>query len=189
MMTLRLSAPLATLLFAACASEQPAEPVTEAEAAVTSQAVEDTIVTVSAMNTTDLRLVAAGYRSDCAVVETDDLTFVMVTYTCTGPLATHGTIRLELTAPQTVVSTGELAIGGVAIDGSATLTIPADPTKPRTFDGQLTVTGPRRELDAEAHATWIPSGNSCVTINGQGATSVGAASRTWVITNATACRR
>ena len=182
-------APLAMLLFTACATEQSAEPVTAAEAAVTSQAVQDTIVTMSATSSADLGVAAASYRGlDCAVVETDNLTFLMVTYNCTGPFATHGTLRLELTAPQTVQSTVDLTIGNVKIDGSATLEIPIDQTKPRTFDAQLTVAGPRRELDTEAHATFTVSG-PCATINAQGSTSVGAAARTWTITNATACRR
>jgi hypothetical protein len=181
--------PLTTLLFAACATEEPAEPVTEAEAAVTSQAVEDTIVEMSATSSTDLAITAAAYRAiACAVVETDDLTFVEVTYNCTGPFAAHGTIRLERTAPTTLVSTVELAFGGVSIDGSATLTLPVDAAKPRTFDAQLTVTGPRRELETEVHATWTRSG-PCATINASGTTSVGSAARAWTITNATACRR
>jgi hypothetical protein len=182
-------ASIASVLLAACATDSTNEPVSQQEAAITEQAVEDTVVTVSIASTSDLASLAASYRlNPCASVETNNTTFVTVTYaSCPGRLATTGTIHFELSSLQAMAATIDLTMGGVAIDGELAITLPIDPSKQRTFDGELVITGPRRELTVDATASWLVNG-SCVTFDASGMVTASANQSSWEIIARTACR-
>jgi hypothetical protein len=170
--------------------------ISDAETAATTAAVESTVVALSPVTSTDPQQIVAAYTSQytqdlalasCATVETDNRTFVKVTFACTGPLQTTGTLELAITSLSTVEATAALTIGAVAIDGSLVLTVPASAAEPRTLEGSLVIAGPRRELEADASAEWLVSGN-CVTFSASGTVAVGEASKGFAITNRTACR-
>jgi hypothetical protein len=190
-----------SLALAACAnSPEEEEPVTAAEAAVTQSAVESTVLAFAPITSTDAATIAAQYQmqygdalhgatnldGSCATVETNNLTFVQVTFACTGIFATTGTLRLEITSPTTVRATADLMIRSTKIDGVATLTVPAMSSAPRTLEADLVIDGPNRELTSSADASWVVIGK-CVTLNANGTTSVGTASRSWQIANKTVC--
>jgi hypothetical protein len=182
-------ASIASVLLAACATDSTSEPVSEQEAAITEQAVEDTVVTVSIASTGDLASLAASFQlNSCATVETNNTTFVTVTFaSCPGRLATAGTIHFERTSLQAMSATIDLAVGGVAIAGELALALPLDASKPRTFDGQLVIEGPRRELTVDAAASWVVQG-SCVTFDASGMVAASSHQRSWEIIARTACR-
>ena len=190
-------APIAFIAACNGGSAKPAEPVSPAEEAVATGAVEGTVVALAPINSTNVTTIAAQYQTDykfrqaadggsCATVETNGVTYVQVTFACTGPLATTGTLRIEITSPTTVEATADLMIANTKIDGMAKLTIPASATTPRTYEADLVIQGPQRELDASADASWLVNGN-CVTWSANGTVSVGAASKSFAITNKTSC--
>src|SRR5689334_3861123 len=124
---LRLVSLSLALPFAACvtddASSSSSDPISKEESAVTTQAVEGTVVAMAPVTSTSPATIAAAYKAaftagvaSCATVATDNLTYVNVTFACTGPLATSGSIHLQLTSPTTIEATSDLMIGGVAID-------------------------------------------------------------------------
>lgn len=198
-MMLRLAPFAVPVALVACASRsEPAEPISTAESAVTTASVESTVVAMSPITSADAATIAASYQAmypqlngvdggSCATVETDNRTFVRVTFACSGPLATTGELMLAITSLTTVEATANLTIGQTAIDGSVVVTIPASASTPRTLEGDLVIAGPERELDASASASWLVNG-TCVTYSASGSVSVGTASKTFEITNRTACR-
>lgn len=171
-----VSVPLAlSLSLAACADEADnSDPITSQESAAATQAVEGVVVAMAPASGGSLAKIAAAYRASfgtgglsCATVATDDLTFVSVTFTCTGPLATAGSIQLELTSATKLEASVDLAIGGVTLDGSFELNVPLDPTAQRSFHGELTIDGLQRTLSTEATASWTSNG-ACVTYSASG---------------------
>jgi hypothetical protein len=165
---LRLAVLPLSLSLVACADE-PAEPLSAAEAATTTAAVEGMVVTISPITGTDLAAIAASFQASfglgglsCATVATNDTTFVDVTFDCNGLLATSGTLHVERTSATSLEATADLTIGGVAIDGALVVNVPASPTAERTFAGSLTIETPNRTLAADAEASWRKTG-SCVT--------------------------
>jgi hypothetical protein len=116
---------------------------------------------------------------------------VNVTFACSGALATTGSIHLELESPQTFQATADLTVGGVSFDGSLLVTVPAIPSTERTFEGQITIMGPRRSLTAEVAAGWTSSG-TCVTYSASGSVAAegprGSASSTFDIDAKTLCQ-
>lgn len=188
------------VLFVACTqpgtSPNP-EPISPAETAAATSAVESAIVAISPINSTNAASIAASFQAmypqvaaadggSCVTIETNNLTFVTVTFACQGLFATTGTLHVEITSLTTVEAVADLTIGNVAIDGSVTLTVPASSTSPRTLDGDLVIAGPNRELVASANADWLVTGK-CVTFNASGSVAVGSASKSFQITNRTAC--
>jgi hypothetical protein len=172
--------------------------ITATESAAMSAATESTVVALSPITSANASAIAAAYTQaypqpmgadggSCVTIETDNLTFVKATFACQGPFATTGTLQLAITSPTSVESTSDLTIGSVKIDGVHTLNVPTDPAQPRTFEGQLSIMGPRRELDSESQASWVVTGK-CVTFSASGSVTVGAASKSFSITNKTACR-
>lgn len=101
----------------------------------------------------------------CATVATNDTTFVDVTFNCNGLLATTGSLHVERASATSLEATADLTIGGVAIDASLVVTVPASPTAERTFEGSLSIETPNRTLSAEAEASWLKTG-ACVTAPG-----------------------
>ncbi len=165
-----------SLSLVACASDGSGstEPISSQEAAMTNQAVEGAVIAMAPVTSNNLATIAAAYRASfstggasCATVATDNLTFVTVTFACTGALATTGSIDLRLTSPTTFEAAAALTIGGVSIDGTLEVTVPPAPSEERTFEGQLTITGARRTLTADAAASWTASGE-CVTYSAAG---------------------
>lgn len=95
------------------------------------QAVEDTVETVSEVNTTDLAVTAATYRRiPCTTVDTDRSTFTTVTFDCSFPFEISGTIRFERSSPEQLITITDLLINKTSIDSAKTLVIPKDPTLP-----------------------------------------------------------
>jgi hypothetical protein len=175
---LRLAPLSLSLSLVACATDDAgsgsAEPISSQESAMTHQAVEGTVIAMAPITSNNPATIAAAYRASfgaggasCATVATDDLTFVTVTFACTGALATTGSLELRRTSPTTVEATADLAIGGVALDGSLEVTVPVAPSEERTFEGQITITGSRRTLTAGAAASWTSNGD-CVTYSATG---------------------
>jgi hypothetical protein len=172
-----LSCSLSLSLVACVSSDSEsgsAEPISNQESAMTAQAVEGVVLTMAPITSTSPVTLAASYRAafgvggvSCATVDTDDLTYVDVTFACTGPLATTGSIHLQLTSPTTLEATADLAVGGISIDSSVHVEIPATQSSPRTLDASLTIAGPHRMLSADATASWTASG-SCVTYTASG---------------------
>ena len=151
-----------------------AEPVSSQEAAMTQGAVEGVVIAMAPVTSNNPSTVAAAYRASftaggasCATVATDNLTFVTVTFACSGALATSGSIHLELTSPTTFEATADLTIGGVAMDGTLQVTVPASSSAERSFEGEISITGPRRMLTAQAAASWT-STDTCVTYDATG---------------------
>ncbi|HWO18152.1 MAG TPA: hypothetical protein VNO30_05230 [Kofleriaceae bacterium] len=174
-LSLALALPL-SLSLAACATddEPTGEPISSQESAMTQQAVEGTVVAMAPITSTSPALIAASFRQSfglggfgCATVASDDLTFVSVTFSCTGLLSTTGTLRVERVSPTTLEATAELTVGNVSLDGQVTVTIPVTPGAERTLDAELTIAGPRRSLAAEASASWTANG-ACVTYSASG---------------------
>jgi hypothetical protein len=196
-MSLLRLAPFA-LGLVACANNQPTgEPISSAESAAATAAVESTVMAVAPVTSTDAASIAASYMAaypqalaadgSCVTIETNNLTFVKVTFACTGPFATTGTLEITITSPTTVEATADLTTVNTTINGSLLLTIPASQSAARTLDGDLVIAGPKRELDANATASWVVSGN-CVTYSASGNVTVGSASKSYQISNKTACR-
>lgn len=191
-----------SLSLAACVADDSSssgDPISSQESAATTQAVEGVVVAMAPVAGGSPATIAAAYRQSlgagglsCATVATDDLTFVTVTFACTGPLATTGTIHLQLTSLTKLEATAELAIGGASIDGSFQVTVPVDPAAQRTFQGELSIEGPRRMLAADATASWTSSG-ACVTYSASGSVEaegpVRSGSATFQVTAKTACRQ
>jgi hypothetical protein len=176
-----------------------AEPISAIESAAMSAATESTIVALSPITSANASAIAAAYAQaypqptgadggSCATIETDNLTFVKVTFACQGIFQTTGTLQLAITSPTSIETTSDLTIGSVKIDGVHTLNVPADPAATRTFEGQLSIMGPNRELDSESQASWTVAGN-CVTFSASGSVSVGAASGSFTIANKTVCHQ
>jgi hypothetical protein len=206
MNTLLRLAPLSlSLSLVACAAQGAqgaesgsSEPITGQESAATTAAVEGVVVAMAPITSGSPATVAASYRAifgtgaaGCATIATDDLTFVTVTLACTGPLTASGEIQLALTSPTTFDATVDLKIGGVAIDGSLTVTAPLLPAAEGTLEGELVIDGPRRTLTAEAHASWVKAGE-CLTYSSSGSvTAEGlarSASATFAVDARTVCR-
>lgn len=193
---LRLAPLSLSLSLAACIADEAgsAEPVSAQEAAVTSQAMEGVVVTMAPITSNNVLAIAASYRlsfqaggASCATVASDDLTFVTVTFACAGPLATSGTIHLELTSPTTFEATTDLTIGGVAIDGALEVSVPVSPAAPRTLDADLSIAGPRRALTAEGMASWSVTG-ACLTYSSSGSITAGSAAGSFEVDGRTVCR-
>jgi len=198
-----VSLPLAlSLSLAACADQEgeTGEPISSQESAATTAAVEGVVVAMAPAGSGSLATIAASYRAafglgglGCATVATDDLTFVTVSFSCTGLLATTGSIHLQLTSPTKLEATAELTIGGasgVSIDGAFEVNVPADPAAQRSFEGELTIEGPRRTLAADASASWTANGR-CVTYSASGNIAAegprGSASATFDVDARTVC--
>jgi hypothetical protein len=159
------------------------------ESAVVTKAVEDTVEMLSLVNTTNLAVTALTFRLiPCATVETDQRTFVTVTYACTAPLKIEGTVHFEKSTPEQLISITDLMINNVSVDSATTLVIPTSPTQPRTFDGALVVVGPTRELDSVVSASWVISGR-CMILDAAGFVSINSADHSWTITGKRICRR
>jgi hypothetical protein len=173
--SLALALPLSLSITACATDDEPTgEPISSQESAMTQQAVEGTVVAMAPITSTSPTVIAASFRQSfglggfgCATVATDDLSFVTVTFTCTGLLSTTGTLHVERVSPTTLEATAELTVGGVSLDGALTVTIPATPGAERSLDAELTIVGPRRTLAAEAAASWTQAG-SCVTYSASG---------------------
>jgi hypothetical protein len=189
---------LSTSLVACATQGEEEEPVTLAEQNATTSAVEQTVSAMSPITSVNAQSIASAYQmayslrnaadgGSCATVETNGLTFVQVTFACTQQLLPiTGTLRLEITSTTTVEATADLKVANTDVDGHAKLTVPANAMAPRTLEANLVIAGPQRELSADADASWVVNGN-CLTLNATGMTSVGAASRSWQITNKTIC--
>jgi hypothetical protein len=177
------------IALAACAADPPVPPLTAEESAAVTKAVEDTVETLSLVNTTNLAVTALTFRLiPCATVETDRSTFVTVTYACTTPFKIEGTVHFEKSTPEQLISITDLMINNVSVDSATTLVIPTDPTQPRTFDGALVVVGPTRELDSVVSASWVMSGR-CFILDAAGFVSVNSVDHSWTITGKRICRR
>jgi hypothetical protein len=170
---LRLAVLPLSLSLVACADE-PAEPLSAAESAATTAAVEGMVVAISPITGTDLTSIAASFQASfglgglsCATVATNDTTFVDVTFNCTGLLSTSGALHIERVSPTSLEATAALTIGGIAINGALLVTVPASPTAERTFEGSLSIETPNRMLAAEAEASWRRVG-PCVTYSASG---------------------
>jgi hypothetical protein len=173
---LRLAPLSLSLSLVACVAQDTAteEPITTQESTMATGAVEGTVVAMAPITSGGPASVAAAYRASfgldgarCATVETDNLTFVTVTFACAGPLATTGSIHLELKSATTLEASADLSIGGTDVNGSLLVTIPAAPGAQGSFDGEISITGPRRTLTADASASWTVNG-SCVTYSASG---------------------
>lgn len=177
----------------ACSSE-PAdvpdgEPLTEEETALLTRSVEDTAEMLSEVNTTDFGVTALSYRRiKCADVETDRLTFLTVTFSCTIPFKISGTIEFEKSTPEQLTSITDLMVGKTAIDSATTLVVPADPKAPRTFDGALIVDGPRRQLSRIVSASWVETGK-CIVLDAAIFSTRNAVEQSVMITGKRICRR
>lgn len=201
---LRLAyAPLFSLSLVACVAEDDgagsAEPISSQESALTEQAVEGTVLAMAPITSGSPAVVAAAYQASfgtgglsCATVASDDLTYVTVTFACTGALATTGSVHLQLVSPTKLEATADLTIGGVAIDGSLSVTVPIDPAAERTFEGEISIEGSRRSLTAEAMASWKATGD-CVTYDASGSIAAegphGSAAGSFEISGKTVCRK
>jgi hypothetical protein len=180
---------LIVIVTAACTAAPPPEPLSEEETQALTRAVEDTAETLSEVNTTDLGVTAAIYRLiPCAKVETDRRTFVTVTYACTRPFQIAGTVHFEKSSSEQLISITDLMINSTAIDSATTLVIPKDPAAPRTFDGALVVSGPRRELDRLVSASWVVSGR-CIILDAAIFESRNSVEHAVTITGKRICRR
>jgi hypothetical protein len=179
-----------TVIFvAACATEPPPEQLSAEESEVLTGAVEDTVETLSAIGTTDFGINAAVFRGlRCATVETDRRTFLTVTLDCKRPFDITGTVHFERSSPEQLISITDLIVRRTSIDSATTLVVPNDPTQPRTFDGALIVSGPRRVLDAVVSASWVVSGR-CVILNADVFVSRNSVERALTITDRRICRR
>jgi hypothetical protein len=197
-----LSLTLSLPLVACVASDDDAsssEPISAQESAVATGAVEGAVVAMAPIASTSPASIAASYRAafgagaaSCATVATDNLTYVTVTFACTGVLATTGSVHLQLTSPTTLEAMANLTVGGVEIDGELQLSVPASPSSQRTFEGSLSIVGPRRMLTADASASWIVNG-SCLTYSASGNVAaegpVGKGSSTFEVTSRTICHQ
>jgi hypothetical protein len=182
------------LVVAACTGSPAEPPITDAETAATTSAVESAVLALAPITVADAPTIAAQYAAaytpafaadgrGCATVQSTATT-VEVTFAC---VATTGTLRVEVTSPTTVMATAELTVARLKIDGAAELTVPRDPATPRTLAAELVISGRDRELVATGDASWVANG-PCVTLNASGTVAVGDASKTWQIANKTACR-
>jgi hypothetical protein len=198
---LRIASVSLSLSLVACAAQESGsdDAVTAQESAATTQAVEGMVVAMAPADRGGPAAVAAAYHASfgadglrCATIATDNLTFVDVTFACTGPLATTGTIRLELTSPTTFAATADLTVGGVEIAASLDLSVPLAPSAEGSFDGELVIAGPRRMLTADAHASWVVNG-ACVTYSSEGSIEAqgpaGSGSATFEVDARTVCRQ
>lgn len=171
LVSLALALPLSLV---ACTDEDRAEdPITTQESAMATSAMEGVVVTMAPITSTSPALIAASFKQSfggvvsCATVATDDTTFVDVTFSCTGLLATTGTLHIERVSPTKLEATADLKVGEIEISGSVALTLPALPGGTRTLDAEISIAGPRRMLAAEASASWVTNG-SCVTYSASG---------------------
>lgn len=198
-LSLSLTASLAASLAACATQDDDTGPISAQESAATTEAVEGVVVAMAPATSGSPSSVAAAYRATygtggaaCATVATDDLTYVTITFSCTGPLATTGSIHLQLTSPTQLEATADLAIGGVSIDGALQLAVPLDPSAARSFQGEITIAGPRRMLTADTTASWTSSG-ACVTYSASGSVAASgparAGSATFDVTSRTVCRQ
>jgi hypothetical protein len=186
---LQTASPVLIIVAAACTTEPPPEPLSEAEAAVLAQAVEDTVETIAEVNTTDLAVTAATYRRiPCTTVDTDRTTFTTVTFDCSFPFEISGTVHFERSSPEQLITITDLLINKTSIDSAKTLVIPRDPKLPRTFDGALVVSGPRRELNSVVSASWVVSGK-CLILDAAIFTLKNSVEHSVTITDKRICRR
>jgi hypothetical protein len=175
--TLLRLAPLSlSLSLVACAGQEEGSesPVTSQETAAATGAVEGMVVAMAPITSANVVTIAASYRATfgldglrCATVDTDSLTFVKVTFGCQGLLNTSGDIRLTLTSPTTFTADVDLTIAGIAIDASLDVSVPAAAGSERTLDGELSIEGASRSLEADVHASWTAQ-SSCATYSASG---------------------
>jgi hypothetical protein len=162
------------LSLVACTDDDGAkDPISTQESALGTSAVEGVVVAMAPITSTSPALIAASFRQSfggmvsCAAVATDDVSFVTVTFSCTGLLAMTGTLHIERVSPTQLEATADLKVGEIEIEGSVAMTLPALPDSTRTLDAELSIVGPRRMLAAEATASWVTNG-SCVTYSASG---------------------
>jgi hypothetical protein len=187
--TPRIASLLTVVVAAACTAEPPAEPLSAAESEVMTSAVSDTVEMVSLVGSTNIAVTALTHRLiPCATVDSDNRTFVTVTYACTRPFAIEGTIHFEKSTPEQLITVSDLLVNKVSIDSATTLVVPTDPTARRTFDGALVVVGPTRELDAVVSASWVVSGR-CMVLDAAGFVLLNSVEHAFTITGKRICRR
>ncbi len=191
--------PLSLSLVACLAQESdPGEPISSQESALTEQAVEGMIVAMAPATSGNAATIAAEFSASfgtggasCATVETDDLTFVTVTFACPGPLATTGSIHLQLASPAKLEATADLTINGVKLDAALELSASATTTGQGSFDGEISIEGTRRTLVADVSATWTRT-DTCVTYSAAGSVTAegprGNASATLDVDGRTICQ-
>lgn len=188
-MTTRTASLLTVLVAAACSADPPAEPLSAAESEVVTNAVSDTVEMVSVVGSTNIAVTAFTHRLiPCATVDTDNRTFVTVTYACTKPFAIEGTVHFERSTPEQLITVTDLLVNKVSIDSATTLVVPADPTARRTFDGAMVIAGPTRELDSVISASWVVSGR-CIILDAAGFVLLNSVEHAFTITGKRICRR